>query len=157
MNLLGLANADYGVLAVYLVVMVLVGMFFSRRQNSSSEFFLAGRSMGWFPIGISVMATLLSALSYSGVPGESYYVGFHYLLLPAMVWLCIPLMLKVVLPLYHNLEMYSVYEYLELRFDSRTRVVSSMVFVVWRLLWLGAVLYAPCKVLIIAAGIQIPE
>ena len=157
MNLLGLANADYGVLAVYLVVMVLVGMFFSRRQNSSSEFFLAGRSMGWFPIGISVMATLLSALSYSGVPGESYYVGFHYLLLPVMVWLCIPLMLKVVLPLYHNLEMYSVYEYLELRFDSRTRVVSSMVFVVWRLLWLGAVLYAPCKVLIIAAGIQIPE
>ena len=90
MNLLGLANADYGVLAVYLVVMVLVGMFFSRRQNSSSEFFLAGRSMGWFPIGISVMATLLSALSYSGVPGESYYVGFHYFLLPAMVWLCIP-------------------------------------------------------------------
>ena len=53
--------------------------------------------------------------------------------------------------------MYSVYEYLELRFDSRTRVVSSVVFVIWRLLWLGAVLYAPCKVLIIAAGLQIPD
>ena len=157
MNLLGLVTGDYAVLAAYLVVMVLVGMFFSRRQDSSSEFFLAGRSMGWFPIGISVMATLLSALSYSGVPGESYYVGFHYFLLPAMVWLCIPLMLKVVLPLYHRLQMFSVYEYLELRFDSRTRVVSSVVFVIWRLLWLGAVLYAPCKVLIIAAGVQIPE
>ena len=157
MNLLGLVAGDYAVLAAYLVVMVLVGMFFSRRQDSSSEFFLAGRSMGWFPIGISVMATLLSALSYSGVPGESYYVGFHYFLLPAMVWLCIPLMLKVVLPLYYKLQMYSVYEYLELRFDSRTRVVSSMIFVIWRLLWLGAVLYAPCKVLIIAAGVQIPE
>ena len=57
MNLLGLVAGDYAVLAAYLVVMVLVGMFFSRRQNSSSEFFLAGRSMGWFPIGISVMAT----------------------------------------------------------------------------------------------------
>jgi len=157
MNLLGLVAGDYAVLAAYLVMMVLVGIYFSRRQDSSSEFFLAGRSMGWFPIGISVMATLLSALSYSGVPGESYFVGFHYFLLPAMVWLCIPLMLKVVLPLYHNLQMYSVYEYLELRFDSRTRVVSSVVFVIWRLLWLGAVLYAPCKVLIIAAGLQIPD
>ena len=102
MNLLGLVTADYGVLVAYLVLMVLVGIFFSRRQDSSSEFFLAGRSMGWFPIGISVMATLLSALSYSGVPGESYHVGFHYLLLPAMVWFCIPLMLKVVL-LYSSL------------------------------------------------------
>ena len=74
MNLLGLVAGDYAVLVAYLVVMVLVGILFSRRQDSSSEFFLAGRSMGWFPIGISVMATLLSALSYSGVPGESYYV-----------------------------------------------------------------------------------
>lgn len=157
MQLLALVTLDYVVLAAYLLLMVAMGLAFSRRQESSNEFFLAGRSMGWFPVGISVMATLLSALSYSGVPGESYFEGFHYLILPAMVWVCVPLMVKVVLPLYHNLQMYSVYEYLELRFDVRTRVVSSIVFVIWRLLWMGGVLYAPCKVLIIAAGVNVPE
>ena len=157
MQLLALASFDYVVLAAYLLLMVLMGVMFSRRQKSSKEFFLAGRSMGWFPVGISVMATLLSALSYSGVPGESYFEGLNYLILPAMVWVCVPLMVKVVLPLYYNLRMYSVYEYLELRYDVRTRVVSSIVLVVWRLLWMGGVLYAPCKVLIIAAGVEIPE
>jgi sodium-dependent multivitamin transporter 6 len=147
---------DYGVLAFYLLVMLAVGFYFSRQQHTSKDFFLAGRSMGWFSVGLSIMATLLSALSYTGIPGEAYYVGLKSLLMPCVVWLTLPIMVWFVLPLYHNLGIYSIYEYLELRFDSTTRVVSSIVFVLWRLLWLGGVLYAPCKVLVIAAGLNIP-
>ena len=154
--LLGLSSLDYGVLGVYLLLMVGVGVYFSKEQHTSRDFFLAGRSMGWFAVGLSIMATLLSALSYSGVPGEAYRVGLKFLWMPITVWLAVPLLAYVVLPLYRRLELYSVYSYLEMRYDAATRFVSSILFVVWRLLWLGGVLYAPCKVLIVAAGLQIP-
>ncbi|MCO6457246.1 MAG: hypothetical protein J5I93_18265 [Pirellulaceae bacterium] len=154
---LALHSVDYGVLLLYLLVMVAIGWYFSGQQHSSRDFFLAGRSMGWFPVGLSIMATLLSALTYSGIPGEAYREGLKLLVLPAMVWLTVPLVSGTILPLYRRLEVYSVYEYLELRFDGATRIVSSLVFVVWRLLWLGGVLYAPCKVLIVAGGLRVPE
>ena len=152
---LALASLDYGILALYLLAMIGVGFYFSKGQRTSRDFFLAGRSMGWFPVGLSIMATLLSALSYSGIPGEAYYVGYKFLLVPVSVWLTLPLLSSVILPLYHRLEIYSIYEYLEMRFDVMTRFVSSVLFVIWRLLWMGGVLYAPCKVLVVAAGLQI--
>lgn len=154
--LAAITMADYGVLGLYLLVMVAIGLYFSREQHTSKDFFLAGRSMGWFPVGLSIMATLLSALSYSGIPGEGYYAGFQFLLLPLAVWLTLPILAMFVLPIYHGLGLYSVYEYLELRFDASTRFVSSLVFVAWRLLWLGGVLFAPCKVLVVAAGLNLP-
>lgn len=154
--LFGFSSIDYGVLGIYLLLMVGVGVFFSKDQHTSRDFFLAGRSMGWFAVGLSIMATLLSALSYSGIPGEAYHVGMKFLWMPITVWLAVPLLAYVVLPLYRRLELYSVYTYLELRYDAATRFVSSILFVVWRLLWLGGVLYAPCKVLIVAAGLHIP-
>ena len=154
--LFALHVVDYGVLGLYLAAMVAVGAYFRREQRSSKDFFLAGRSMGWFPVGLSVMATLLSALSYTGVPGEAYYVGLKFLMSPLAVWLTLPIVVGAVLPLYRRLEIYSVYEYLEMRFDLATRLTGSALFVVWRLLWMGGVLYAPCKVLVIAAGLEIP-
>lgn len=154
--LLALHSVDYGVLALYLAAMVAIGFYFSREQHSSKDFFLAGRDMGWFPIGVSVMATLLSALSYTGVPGAAYYSGLKFLVFPLAVWLVLPVVVVFILPLYQRLEIYSIYEYLELRFDLATRLAGSLLFVVWRLLWLGGVLYAPCKVLVVAAGLQIP-
>ncbi len=146
---------DYAVLGMYLLVMLAVGAYFSGQQHSSRDFFLAGRSMGWFPVGLSVMATLISALSYTGVPGEAYYVGLKFLLFPATMWLCWPIMTRCVIPIYYNLQIYSVYEYLELRFSLATRLFGSMAFILWRLFWLGGVLYAPCKVLVVAAGLDI--
>ncbi len=153
--LLALATIDYGVLGLYLAAMIAIGFYFSREQKTSQDFFLAGRAMGWFPVGVSIMATLLSALSYSGIPGESYYVGYKLLLPPLMVWCTFPFLTAVFLPLYHRLQIFSIYEYLEMRYDAATRFLSSILFIVWRLLWLGGVLYAPCKVLIVAAGLDI--
>ncbi len=154
--IIALATIDYAVLAFYLLAMLAVGLYFSREQHTSRDFFLAGRTMGWFPVGLSIMATLLSALSYSGIPGEGYYVGLKFLAMPLAIWLTLPIIGGVILPLYHRLGIYSIYEYLEMRYDRTTGFVSSLIFVLWRLLWLGGVLYAPCKLLIIAAGIPIP-
>ncbi len=150
-----LASLDYIVLGGYLLAMVAVGFYFSRQQRTTCDFFLAGRSMGWFPIGLSIMATLVSALSYTGIPGEAYYVGYKFMVMPLATWLTLPILMLVVLPLYLRLEICSIYEYLELRFDAATRLASSLVFVAWRLFWMGGVLYAPCKVLVVAAGLPI--
>jgi SSS family transporter len=155
--LLALTSVDYLVLVFYLGVMLAIGFYFSRQQHSSDDFFLAGRSMGAAPLGLSIMVTLMSALSYTGVPGESYFEGLKLLLQPLAIWLTLPLMFWLFLPLYRNLRLFSIYEYLELRFDGRTRLLASGAFIFWRLLWLGGVLYAPCTVLVVAAELPIPE
>ena len=155
MTLLAFTTLDYTVLVGYLLLMIAIGAAFSRQQHTSQDFFLAGRGMSWFPVGLSIMATLVSALSYTGAPAEASQVGLKLCIWPLTLWLNLPIVLWIVLPLYRNLEIYSIYEYLELRFDAKTRVVGSVVFVFWRLIWLGGVLYAPCKVLVVAAGLDI--
>lgn len=152
-----LTSIDYGVLAFYLLAMVGLGFYFSGEQRTTQDFFLGGRSFSWFPLGISLMATLISALSYTGFPGQGYEFGLRCMIMPLSIWLALPIMVGVVLPIYRGLGLYSLYEYLELRFDSRTRLAGSLIFVVWRMLWLGGVIYAPCKVLVIASGTNIPE
>jgi Na+/proline symporter len=150
-----LSLLDYGLLAFYLLVLIGIGWYFRREQHNSRDFFLAGRSMRGFPIGLSMTATCVSAWGYTGVPGEAYFVGCKLLIIPLAFWCCLPLLTHTVLPLYYRLGIGSVYEYLELRYDARTRLVSSTLFVLWRLLWLGGVLYAPCRVLLEGAGLQI--
>lgn len=152
-----LTTLDYGLLVFYLVAMVAVGVYFSGQQHTTKDFFLAGRALGWFPLGLSLMATLISALTYTGLPGQAYYVGLKVLVMPLAVWLALPVIVGWVVPIYRGLGLYSIYEYLELRFDAATRLVASLLFVVWRLLWLGGVIYAPCKALLIASGWDFPD
>lgn len=157
MLLATLTSIDYGVLVLYLAAMVAIGFYFSGQQTSTKEFFLAGRSLGWFPLGLSLMATLISALTYTGLPGQAYYVGLKVLVMPLAVWLIMPLVIGWVTPIYRGLGLYSIYEYLELRFDATVRLLASLLFVVWRMLWMGGVIYAPCKALLIASGWDVPE
>jgi uncharacterized sodium:solute symporter family permease YidK len=115
-----LAILDYAVVVFYLALMVGFGWYFSREQHTSKDFLLAGRSMGWFPIGLSVMATLISALSYTGVPAAAYGAGLKLLAWPLALWLTLPIVAGLVLPIYRNLEIVSIYEYLELRYNQTT-------------------------------------
>ncbi len=148
---------DYGVIVIYLLTMLGLGIYFSGEQKTTEDFFLGGRAFSWFPIGISLMATLISAMSYTGLPGQAFDHGLVVLMHPASVWIALPIIIGVVVPIYRGLALDSVYEYLELRFDSRVRLLASLLFVAWRLLWLGGVIFAPCKLLILAAGWQIPD
>jgi Na+/proline symporter len=152
-----LSPIDYGVLLVYLLAMVGLGFYFAGRQTDTAEFFLGSRSLGWFPLGLSLMATLISALTYTGLPGQAYEHGLKCWIMPASFWLIMPIVLYVVVPIYRGLGLYSLYEYLEYRYDARVRFAASLIFVVWRLLWLGGVIYAPCKALMIASGWNVPD
>ena len=132
---------DFVVIVCYFAVLALVGLYFSRRQTSRSEYFLGGRETHWALAGGSLLATVFSSISYLSLPGEMirYGVGMFtgYLALPLVV----PLISSTVLPVIKRLPITSVYEYLERRFDVSVRSFSACAFIVRTLLWMGLVIY----------------
>jgi Na+/proline symporter len=124
-------------------------------KPDTAEFFLGSRSLGSLPLGLSLMA-IVSGQAFIGLPGLAYEQGLKCWLIPASFWLIMPVVLSLVVPIYRGLSLYSLYEYLEYRFDVRVRLVASAMFVVWRMLWLAALMSASSQVLMIAAGGKLP-
>ena len=136
----GLERLDYIVVAVYLLGVLAVGVYFSRHQTRSEDYFVGGRRMPWFAVGLSIMASLLSTISYLASPGEMLKNGPTM----ALAWLVVPFVFLVVsfvwLPFLMKLKLTSVYEYLDRRFGRRAGQLASILFVfVLRLFWMGMV------------------
>lgn len=132
---------DIVALATYLIALFGVGIYFSRKQRSEEMYFLAGRKMPWFLAGISVLATLLSTLSYLSLPGEMIRngVGFFYGFIGLA--LVIPIVNYIVIPALMRLPVTTVYDFFERRFGLSTRVMTAVVFIVMRLTWIGIITY----------------
>ncbi|MAE61352.1 MAG: sodium:solute symporter [Planctomycetaceae bacterium] len=138
---------DWIIFGVYLLTIIAIGVSKGVRSRTTQQFLLADRRMPWWAIGLSVMATQASAITFIGTTGKAYNDGMKfihfYLGLPlAMVILCVTLV-----PLYHRMKVYTAYEYLGRRFDEKTRLLSSILFLISRALALGVVVYAPSVVL----------
>ena len=133
---------DYGLIVAYALLVLAIGFGFSRQQASSANFLLAGRSMGWVSVGISQLASLLSAISYLGTPGEAYGYDLQYLLFSICGFLCVPLAVYLFLDFFYRLQVTSIYEYLERRFNFPTRLLASAVFIVSRLAWMATIVVA---------------
>jgi SSS family transporter len=126
-----------------------------KRTRDSDElegYFLAKRSIPWWAAGISVMATQLSAITMIGTTGQGYndglrFIQFYFALPLAMIVLCITLV-----PFFYNSGVYTAYEYLERRFDAKTRSLTSLLFLISRGLACGAVVSAPAVVLSLVLG-----
>ena len=151
-----LPAADYIVLAIYLVGMIALGAWLSRRQKSGEEYFLAGRSMPWMAVGVSVIASILSSITYLSEPGEVWRSGVTHitgkmLAIPvemALVWLvCIPFMMRFGFT--------SAYEYLEHRFGARTRTLGVTLFLVLAVCWMGVVVLVSSRMLAPVAGVPL--
>jgi Na+/proline symporter len=145
---------DWAVLGVYLVAIVGFGVWMGRGNRRIDDFFLAGREMRWWAIGLSVMATQISAITFVGTTGQAYVDGMRFLVvyfgLPfAMVILCVTLV-----PFFYRARVYTAYEYLERRFDARTRTLTSLLFLFSRGLAVGVTLYAPSLVLSVILGLS---
>ena len=138
---------DYAVLLIYLLILLGIGWFFRSAGRDGTSFFLAGRSMGYFPIGLSVMVTTFSALNYLAFPGEVYGHGLYVLVsLPVFFLAAVPIV-YVWMPFFHRMNLVSVYEYFEKRFDWRVRALASGLFICWRLFWMSAALFASAQIL----------
>jgi Na+/proline symporter len=147
-----LSALDWAVLIVYLVGIIAFGLWSGRGNRKIDDFFLAGRQMRWWAVGLSVMATQISAITFIGTTGQAYNDGMRFLVvyfgLPfAMVILCVTLV-----PFFYRAGVFTAYEYLEKRFDSRTRTLTSLLFLCSRGLSVGVTLYAPSLVLAVLLG-----
>lgn len=144
---------DNTVVILYLTGMIALGFWLSRRQSSDVDYFLAGRSMPWFAVGISVIASILSSLTYLSEPGEVWKSGVTHLfgkmlaipLEMLIVWfLCIPFLMRF--------RITSVYEYLGRRFGRETRRLGVVLFILLVMLWMGFVVLASARVLAQISG-----
>jgi len=146
---------DWLIVGAYLVLLAYIGVYFSRRQTSLDRYLLADRSMGWLPVGLSLMAALNSGMDYLMQPSATIRYG-ALLVLGIFSWVAIyPWVSRVVFPFYHRLDFYTVYEYLEARFDVRVRTLAAGIFIVWRLGWMATAMYVPSLAINAVTGGQV--
>jgi Na+/proline symporter len=143
---------DWTIIAAYLIYIVYDGLRLTKRSNEVEGYFLANRSLPWWAVGLSVMATQMSAITLVGATGQAYadgmrFIQFYFGLPIAMVILCV-----TVVPFFYRAKVYTAYEYLERRFDSKTRALASACFLFQRGLSCGVIIAAPSVVLSIALG-----
>ena len=124
-----LTPVDYACVAIYAIIVIGLGLWFSREQKTSTDYILAGRSMGWIAVGISQLASLLSAISYLGNPGEAYAHDASYLFYSLCGYLSVPIAIVLFLNFFYRLQITSIYEYLEKRFNNATRTLASLIFI----------------------------
>ncbi len=148
--------ADVAILLAYLGALTGIGIYFSRRAKDLEGFFLADRSMAWLPVGLSLMAALNSGIDYLMQPSSIVQYGL-VLLVGTSSWLFLyPWVSRVTLPFYRRLNLYTTYEYLEVRFDVRVRALAAGIFILWRLGWMATALYVPCLAVSAATGGALP-
>lgn len=148
----GLTWWDDLIIIVYLAGIIFLGIWHGRRQKDTEGFLLAGRSMKWWPIAISMFATFFSSISYVAIPGEAYNYGTTMFLAMIFMALPLPIALPIFLKLFYKLKLWTAYEYLERRFSLKIRVLGSVVFLVTRCVYLGVALYATALLLEPALG-----
>jgi SSS family transporter len=150
-----LTTLDLLIIIGYLLILAGIGSYFSRRQRSLETFLIAGGRMSWLPVGLSLMAALNSGIDYLTQPSATIQYGL-VLALGTLSWLAIyPWVAFVVFPFFRRLQFYSIYEYLEARFDVRVRTLAAAIFVAWRLGWMATALYVPCLAIHETSGGQI--
>src|SRR6266511_4774671 len=143
---------DWLVVGVYLVWIVYDGLKRSKNTSEVEGYFLANRSLPWWAVGLSVMATQLSAITLVGTTGQGYadgmrFIQFYFGLPIAMIILSVTLV-----PFFYRAKVFTAYEYLERRFDVKTRTLASILFLCSRGLSCGVIVAAPAVILSIVLG-----
>ncbi|MHC9087899.1 sodium:solute symporter family protein [Tenacibaculum sp. IMCC1] len=143
---------DWIVLSVTLLFIVLYGAWKTRGSKNVEDYIKGGNESKWWTIGLSVMATQASAITFLSTPGQAFHSGmgfvqFYFGLPIAMVIICL-----VFIPIYHRLKVYTAYEYLEGRFDQKTRTLTAILFLIQRGLAAGITIFAPAIILSAVLG-----
>ena len=147
-----MTTIDWTLFVFYFIGVLSFALYQSRKNEGVEGYFLGNRRMPWWAIGLSVMATQASAITFIGTTGQAFDSGMEfvqfYLALPfAMVVLCI-----VFVPFFYRARVFTAYEYLEQRFDGKTRAFTGFLFLVSRGMGAGIILYAPAIVLSVILG-----
>lgn len=142
-----MSSLDWAILMLTLVVIIVYGIYKSRGERDIHGYLLGSQSLPWYHVCLSVMATQASAITFLSAPGLAYssgmsFVQFYFGVPLAMIVLCITFV-----PIFHRLKVYTAYEYLEQRFDVKTRALTAFLFLIQRGLSTGITIYAPSIIL----------
>ena len=145
-------NIDWFVLIFTLLVIVVYGTIKTKGAKTAREYIKAGNDAKWWTIGLSVMATQASAITFLSTPGQAFndglgFVQFYFGLPIAVVIVCL-----IFIPIYHKLKVYTAYEFLEKRFDLKTRSLTAILFLIQRSLSAGITIFAPSIILSTVLG-----
>ena len=142
-----MANLDWIVLSFTLLFIVIYGAIKTKGSANVKDYILGNNETPWFTVGISVMATQASAITFLSTPGQAYHDGMGFV----QFYFGLPLAMVVIaytfIPIYHKLKVYTAYEYLEQRFDVKTRTLAALLFLIQRGLGTGITIYAPAIIL----------
>jgi len=152
-NNLGILNIT--VMAIYFVLMLAMGVFFSKRQKETDDYFRGGRRVSWLILGISLFGTTLSSISYMAVPAKTFMTNWNYIFLAiAPLWVS-PLIVYFLIPNLRKYDLISAYEYLERRFSLTVRLFGSFVFMLFQVARIAVVLFLPAIALSVVTNIDI--
>jgi SSS family solute:Na+ symporter len=143
---------DWIILSVTLLFIVVYGAYVTRKNKNVTDYIKGGNDSKWWTIGLSVMATQASAITFLSTPGQAFHSGmgfvqFYFGLPIAMIVICV-----VFIPIYHKLKVYTAYEFLEGRFDLKTRSLAAILFLIQRGLAAGITIFAPAIILSAVLG-----
>ena len=138
---------DWTVVAAYLVWVVADGLRRTEGSDKVEGYFLANRNLPWWAVGLSVMATQLSAITLVGTTGQGYHDGFRFVQFYFGLPVAMLILSVTVVPFFYRAKVYTAYEYLERRFDAKTRTLTSLLFLASRGLSCGVIVAAPAVIL----------
>jgi Na+/proline symporter len=145
-------NLDWAVLIGSLIFIVSFGLYKSRGASTVNKYLLAGRTMPWYAMALSIMATQAGAVTFISTTGQSYVDGMRFVQFYFGLPIAMVILSATAVPIFHRAGVYTAYEYLEKRFDSKTRALASVIFLIERGVSVGISLYAPAIVLAVIFG-----
>ncbi len=147
---------DWMVIALYFAVVIGISVYVSRKMgDTTGDFFLGGQKIPWWAAGLSIFGSKLSALTFIAIPAKAYATNWVYILNNLMIIAVVPIVTGFYLPYFRKLKLTSVYEYLQVRFDAKVKLLGSLTFVIFQLSRLGVVIYLPALVLSTVTGTNI--
>src|ERR1035441_5170581 len=143
---------DWVVLVCTLAGIVLYGLYKGRGSKTVNQYLLAGKTMPWYAMGLSIMATQASAVTFIATTGQAYVDGMRFVQFYFGLPIAMVILAATAVPIFHRANVYTAYEYLETRFDAKTRALVSAIFLIERGLPDGVALCAPAIVLTVVLG-----
>lgn len=150
----GLTTIDAVVVGVYLALMLMMGFWIARKNASTEDFFVGGRTLPAWAVGISLIASLLSTITYLGMPGEMFRTGIGFLTRQIGVPFVLLVVWFIWIPFFMRLELTSAYEYLQRRFDYTTRVIAAVFCICLLLGWIAVVVLTASGAMVEIANLQ---
>src|SRR5690606_11213899 len=134
---------NWGALILYLALMLLIGFYFNKKDQTTSNFYTANGKIPWWAAGLSIYGTQLSAITFMAIPALVYATDWSLALGPVMILAIVPFVVKYYIPFFRNLSITSAYEYLEYRFSATIRILGCISFILFQLGRIGIVLFLP--------------